>query len=461
MRIVKIIFVLLLAGAAFVGGYFYRPTRAGKGERKILYWVDPMHPAYKSDKPGIAPDCGMKLEPVYADGGGPAQPAPAERKVLYYRDPQNHAYTADKPGLNPETGNDWSRSMRTTLRPCRRAPCGSRPEKQQLIGVKFGTAEVTGGRASSARSARWRSTRRASRTCTRRIEGWVEKVFVGLHGRPGGEGPAAAHPLQPRDAGLAAGVAAGRQGARTSCGTTRAHRRDQSDTLFEAARRRLELWDLSEAQIEQVLETGEPIATSRCTRPRPASSSSATRSRTRRSRRTATSTRIADLSRVWIMADVFEYEAPNIQMGQPARVTLPTAAARSIDARVDYIQPQVDPMTRTLKVRLDAANPDLLLKPDMFVDVEFRIAMPQRLTVPAEAVLDTGERKTVSSTAATASSSRGRWRRASAMATASRAQGTEGRRAGRHLRHLPDRFGKPAEGGGGRHDRGAGGGAQA
>ena len=65
-----------------------------------------MHPAYKSDKPGIAPDCGMKLEPVYAEGGAIALPSAADRKVLYYNDPKDPNYKSQQPGLNPESGND-------------------------------------------------------------------------------------------------------------------------------------------------------------------------------------------------------------------------------------------------------------------------------------------------------------------------------------------------------------------
>jgi len=104
---------------------------------------------------------------------------------------------------------------------------------------------------------------------------------------------------------------------------------------------------------------------------------------------------VVDLSKVWIMADVFEYEAPMVQMGQPAKVSLSYNSGKPLSAQVNYIQPQVDPMTRTLKVRLEADNPALMLKPDMYVDVEFRVGMPQRVTVPAEAVLDSGLKKTV------------------------------------------------------------------
>jgi RND family efflux transporter MFP subunit len=105
---------------------------------------------------------------------------------------------------------------------------------------------------------------------------------------------------------------------------------------------------------------------------------------------------IADLSRVWIMADVFEFDAPNVRLGQHAVVRLPyTSGARTFHASVTYIQPQLEAETRTLKVRLEAANPGLVLKPDMYVDVDFHLPQRERLMVPAEAVLDTGLRKTV------------------------------------------------------------------
>src|SRR5436305_3099134 len=135
--------IVLIVAIAFAGGIWFAkrmPTRsASKDGRKILYWVDPMHPAYRSDKPGIAPDCGMKLVPVYADGGT----APATQgKVLFYRDPQNPKYTSPDPGLNPESGNQ--------LVPVREGSAEAMPtgtinvtaDKQQIIGVRFGSAEL-------------------------------------------------------------------------------------------------------------------------------------------------------------------------------------------------------------------------------------------------------------------------------------------------------------------------------
>jgi RND family efflux transporter MFP subunit len=104
---------------------------------------------------------------------------------------------------------------------------------------------------------------------------------------------------------------------------------------------------------------------------------------------------IVDLSRVWLIADVFEYEAPNVHVDETARVSFQAVPGRTFAAHVNYIQPGVDAVTRTLKVRLDMDNPGTALKPDMYADVEFRVNLPARLTVPAEAVLDSGERRTV------------------------------------------------------------------
>src|SRR3982750_3541724 len=107
MKIVKAIAALVVITLAFGGGYVVRAMRtaaSASNGRKILYYVDPMHPAYKSDKPGVAPDCGMTLEPVYGDEGSSTS-GTSGRTILYYGDPQQPEYRADKPGVNPETGN--------------------------------------------------------------------------------------------------------------------------------------------------------------------------------------------------------------------------------------------------------------------------------------------------------------------------------------------------------------------
>jgi hypothetical protein len=104
--------------------------------------------------------------------------------------------------------------------------------------------------------------------------------------------------------------------------------------------------------------------------------------------------RVADLSRVWILADVFDTEAKYIHPGMQALVSLPRQN-QAIEAVVSDIYPEFDGKTRTLKVRLEMKNPKYAFRPDMFVDVAFLVSLPSALTVPASAVLDSGRRKIV------------------------------------------------------------------
>ena len=104
--------------------------------------------------------------------------------------------------------------------------------------------------------------------------------------------------------------------------------------------------------------------------------------------------RMADLSHVWILTDVFENEVEYLKPGVKVKCTLPYQK-KIFQAKVSDVLPQFDPTTRTLKVRLEADNPGYVLRPDMFMDVEMPITLPPAITVFADAVLDSGLRKTV------------------------------------------------------------------
>jgi RND family efflux transporter MFP subunit len=372
MKAIRIIGLLVAIAFAFAGGYIYKAVKgstagtADKGGRKVLYWVDPMHPAYKSDKPGIAPDCGMKLEPVYADGGAAVAPAGANRKVL---------------------SDDISTMEVGTVQ--------ITPEKQQLIGVKYEQVQTGGG------SRTIRAVGKVAIDETRighvhtKVEGWIDKVFVDFTGKLVEKGQPLLTIYSPdmlasqRELLLAAKAKTIMRNSALPSGF------DQSESLLQATRRRLELWDLSEAQIDQVLKTGEPIKNITVYSPM---TGYITERKAFPQVKVMPDTdlyTIVDLSHVWIMADVFEYEAPNIRLGQTARVSIQAIPGRVFNARIDFLQPQVDPMTRTLKVRLNMDNPGVLLKPDMYADVEFLVNIPSKLTVPADAVLNSGDRQTV------------------------------------------------------------------
>jgi RND family efflux transporter MFP subunit len=403
MKILKPFLVLLLVALAFGGGYLLRgrasvppsPGGSARADRTVLYWVDPMHPAYRSDKPGTAPDCGMALEPVYADGGTPSQDPGSTRRVLFYRDPSQPSYTAHAPGLNPETGQE--------LQPVyadgpATAPPGAvhiAPERQQLIGVKFEAARLEGG----GRDVR--TVGQVSIDETRvghvhtRVEGWAERVLVDFTGEVVRKGQPMLTVYSPEMLASQQELLLARKARDQMRDNPLGDAARHGEALFEAARRRLQLWDLSEAQIQQVLDTGTPIRS--ITVEAPMSGVVTVRNVFPNQKVTPDTDlyTIVDLSRVWVLADVFEADVPLVRMGGSATVTLPSARGATLVARVDYIQPQVDAATRAMKVRLDAANPGMRLKPNMYVDVTFASPSSERLTVPSGAVIDTGTRQTV------------------------------------------------------------------
>jgi membrane fusion protein, copper/silver efflux system len=368
MRALRTFAFLLAIGAAFGGGYVYRAVKSAsagagtKAARRVLYWVDPMHPAYKSDKPGIAPDCGMKLEPVYADSG-------AGSTALV-------AAAVSASGRPPGT-------VRIT------------PEKQQLIGVKYGRVEAMAATRTIRAPAKVAIDETRIQHVHTKVEGWVETVFADFTGKLVKKGDRLLTIYSPEMLATERELLLAAKAKELMRNNPMPAAYDQSGALVEAARRRLELWDLSPDQIDQVIQTREPIKNITIFSP---ATGYVTDRKAFPQLKVMPDTdlyTIVDLSRVWIMADVFEYEALNVHVGETARVSFQAVPGRTFAAHVNYIQPGVDPMTRTLKVGLDMDNPSEALKPDMYADVEFRASLPAKLTVPAEAVLDSGERKTV------------------------------------------------------------------
>jgi RND family efflux transporter MFP subunit len=104
---------------------------------------------------------------------------------------------------------------------------------------------------------------------------------------------------------------------------------------------------------------------------------------------------LVDLSTVWVNAEIYEYEVPYVKVGQPATMTLTYLPGKTYRGKIVYIYPTVDPTTRTVKVRLEFANPDFDLKPEMFAEVQLNVSYGAQISVPQEAVLDSGTEQIV------------------------------------------------------------------
>jgi multidrug efflux pump subunit AcrA (membrane-fusion protein) len=168
----------------------------------------------------------------------------------------------------------------------------------------------------------------------------------------------------------------------------------QADALVQASLRKLELWGISGKQIDAPGTSGVPHVTIYAY----ASGTVVDRKVTQGQYVNAGDTlfTLADLSQVWIKADVYEEQLPQIRQGQAVDITAESIPNRTLHGRVDFIEPAANPQTRTVPVHVHVANPGMRLLPGMFVNASFvsRAAQPT-IVVPRSAVLDTGTRKLV------------------------------------------------------------------
>jgi membrane fusion protein, copper/silver efflux system len=352
----KTLAIVAAIAAAAAGGYGYARWRErgvpsiAAAERKPLYWVDPMHPWYKSDHPGIAPDCGMKLVPVF----------PGE-ETRYQRD-----------GVVQISA-----------------------DKQQLIGIEYGTAEYENTSDTIHAAARVTLDETRIAKVQTRIEGWIETVLADSTGKRVPKGDPLFTLYSPEALATQQEYLLAARAQHMMHDNPVHEMQGSADSLLAAARKRLELWGISEAQIQQIGETGKPIE--RLTIYAPSAGFIMERNAFPGQHVTPDTLlyTLADLSTVWVVADVFEYEAGGVRIGQAASLTLESMPGRAFRGRVNYILPQVDAATRTLKVRIEFPNPSMALKPDMYGQVDVQTGGGRRLAVPRGAVLDSGERQTV------------------------------------------------------------------
>lgn len=375
-------------------------------ERKVLYWYDAMHPERHYDKPGKASD-GMDLVPQYAEdttaqnGNAPAaqtaKAANGERKILYWYDPMHPAYKADKPGIAPDCGmelvpkyaeEDAGASMAV-------GSIKISPDKQQLIGVRTTTVD----RESLVRSVRTTGQLTADETKIAhvhvKINGYVEKVFVDYVGQLVKKGQPLFTLYSPDLVATQEEYLIAKRGAKTLGSSQFKEVSQGSESLLRSARERLKLWDISDEQIRKLDETGEVNRT--LTFYSPVDGFVMDRKAFPQTAVTPDMDlyQITDLSQIWVNADIYEYEVPFVKVGQTVDMQLSYYPGKTYTGKVTFIYPSVDTGARTVKVRVEFANPRLELKPQMFANVELKINYGNKILVPQEAVMDSGDKQYV------------------------------------------------------------------
>ncbi len=351
--------LLIVAAGSFLAGYLYSRTISGKSPvdtRKALYYADPMNPGYKSDKPGTAP-CGMQLVPVYANSA--------------------ESGTLDNSSLPPP-----SETVRVS------------PDRQQLIGLRVENVE----KGSTSRNIRLLGKVASDETCVYRInaatDGWVRSISRVTTGSLVRKDELLGTYYAPE---FSSALKAFFYGLQTyqrfeGSGKETKEQLELSRETTEGYRNSLRNLGMSEHQLDEISRTRKNVKDIEIRSPAAGFILARNLSLGQRFERGAELYRIGDLSRIWILVDTYENEARYFHPGQIVPVHY---QGKTYKAKVSKVLPQFDPATRTLKVRLEADNQGYVLRPDMFVDVDLDVHMPPGITVPADAVLDSGLKKTV------------------------------------------------------------------
>lgn len=339
---------LLLAGASFMAGSQWAHRRAGPASLAQAQagpvYACPMHPQYRSDRPADCPSCGMRLELVREEGGE----MPAEAG----------GGTALPAG-----------ALRVSA------------ERQQTIGVKLGSVERVSGRRSLRTTGRVAPDENAVFPLVAGADGLVRGIRGATTGSFVRRGEVLLSLYAPEFLNAQLSYFSGLD-------TLRGANQDGVDRFANSLRN----LGVSEQQlagirtnrrVNQYIQVASPIDGFVLDRKASAGL---------RFDRGFEFYRIADLRRVWVLADVYESQTPFIRAGTKAWIT---SQDRQLEATVGRTEPIFDEATRTLKVRLEADNPGFALKPGMFVDVRLDVELPPSLVVPAEAIVDSGLRKTV------------------------------------------------------------------
>ena len=368
---------LALLRLAAVMAVLLRAMQPASAEGKQRYTCG-MHPQVVQEGQGSCPICGMDLRPMKRGTAGSKSSKPkGERKIKYWRAPMDPSYVRDKPGKSP-MGMDL-------------VPVYENEEAEGTIAVDPVMVQNMGVRvAPIKRGDLSRNVRTVGEVVVAedlvsvvnlKFSGWIEKLYVDQTGVQVRKGQPLFRIYSPelvaaQDEYLLAVRSAGRD-----------------SPLAQSARTKLLLWDLSESRIKRIEERGKAERALSISAPRTGYVLHKNVVQGARAMAGKDLFRIGKLSAIWVHAQIYEFDAPWVQVGQAATMELAFQRGRLYTGRVSYIYPTLNTKTRTLTVRLEFVNPELRLKPGMFTTV--RITSRKKtgvLKIPTEAILYSGKR---------------------------------------------------------------------
>ncbi len=394
---ISLLSMLLLGGGIFLSAdlsFRQFPLAGTEHSHAAEKYTCGMHPMIIVDDPGSCPICGMDLTPLKAGtGGSSAATAGGKRKIKYWQAPMDPTFIRDEPGkspmgmdLIPVYEDEATGGLLITID----------PTTIQNMGVR--TAAVSRGDLSrTIRTVGLVSYEEPKQyVVNAKIAGWVEKLYVAETGQQVKKGQALLEIYSPDLVSAQQELLLARDNYNSLKDSSFAQISENAKRLLESSRKRLQLWDVSKSQIARVEKTGQVRKTVTLYAPYTGIVTMKMVNEGMYVKPGMTLINLADLSRVWVLADLYEYQLPWVKLGQKAKVVLPYVKNRSFEAEVSYLYPYVEGKTRTVKARLELDNAEFELRPEMYVTVYLSgEKVEDALLIPQEAVLHSGEKQTV------------------------------------------------------------------
>ncbi len=267
------------------------------------------------------------------------------------------------------------------------------PERQQLIGVKIGTVEMQPLEKVIRTVGRVDYDEKRLVTISPKIGGWIEDLYVDFTGRFVQQGEPLLTIYSPELVSTQEEYLLALRAKKDLVKSPFSEVAGSGNSLAESARRRLKLWDISDDQVKALEESGQPRKTLTLYSPFSGIVLEKVAYKGMNVMPGMALFKLADLSIVWLYADIYEYELPFIRLGQQATVQLSYLPGETFTGKAIYIYPSLNPETRTAKVRFEFPNPHGKLKPEMYANVEIKVSLGRKLAVPEGAIIDTGIRQ--------------------------------------------------------------------
>jgi Cu(I)/Ag(I) efflux system membrane fusion protein len=337
---------------------------------------------------------GQGAAPVAASN---AQSAPsAKRTLLYYRNPMGLPDTSPVPKKDP-MGMDYVPvyAGEDEAEPTSANQIRISTEKVQKLGVRTEAASMKAINKTVSAAGRIEPDERRVYIIAPKFEGYVERLHVGATGQAVAKGQPLFEVYSPELVSAQREYAIAAQGVQSLKGA-QSEAQDGMKQLAESSLMRLKNWDISEQQVKALAKSGEARRTMTFRSP---VSGIVTEKKALQGMRFMPGDmlyQVADLSSVWVFADVFEQDIALVKSGAKARIKINAYPDQEFEGIVTYVYPTLKSETRTIQVRVELPNPGQLLKPGMFAQVELAVAARKNtVTVPVSAVIDSGTRRIV------------------------------------------------------------------